>query len=235
MTKARHALTKRIRELQGCQRVYVPGIAHLLDASQEDERFKDQPEVLKLWLPSQLSNDVRPVWCLPGIPDLEFRFRYAQASDALAEICRLRRLFQGTRDQNAKHIKSTSSTTRSQGILDEFHGKVKRVATRYRGAYRALSALDPEGKKVIGWKCYFLELKDADIRGPDREVHETSEGQFQQSWIWTVSPPRPSVPTPTPPETQPAITNPVSLQHPPPSTSTVITGGPGPAISEEQR
>jgi len=122
MDKARRLLSKRIREFQGAQRVYIPGIAGLLDDSQEDERLKDKPEVLKLLLPSQLSDNDRSTWCIPGIPQLEFRFRYAQASDALAKLHRLRRLFQGTRDQNAKHIKSTSTTTRSQhwgrGVLE---------------------------------------------------------------------------------------------------------------------
>ena len=74
MTKARRSLSKRVRELQGCQRVYIPGIADLLDSSQEDERLEDQPEVLKLWLPSQLSDNDRSAWCLPGISHLEFRF-----------------------------------------------------------------------------------------------------------------------------------------------------------------
>jgi len=190
MTKARRSLSKRIHELQGSQRVYTPGIADLLDASQEDERLEDQPEVLKLWLPSQLSDDDRSAWCLPGISHLEFRFRYAQASDALAELRRLRRLFQGTRDQNAKHTKSTSTTTRSQGVLDKFHGRIKRVANRYRDARRALLVLDPEEESdAAGWKHCFLELKDADIRGPDREIYESSEGRFQQSWIWTVTRP----------------------------------------------
>jgi hypothetical protein len=48
MTKARRLLSKRIRELQGCQQVYIPGVANLLDASQEDERLEDQPEILTL-------------------------------------------------------------------------------------------------------------------------------------------------------------------------------------------
>ena len=225
ITKARRSLSKRIRELQACQRIYIPGTADLLSVNQEDERLEDQPEVLKLWLPSQLSDEDRSMWCLPGISYLEFRFQYARASDSLAELRHLRRLLQGTRDQNAKHTKSTSSTTRSQGILDSFHGRIKCVANRYRDARRALLVLDPGGKLDAGWKHYFLELKDSDIRGPDREAHEPSEGRFQQSWIWTVShppsdspnsiasDPRPSVPSPTFPHTQPAS-----------SASTVVPG-----------
>ena len=224
ITKARRLLLKRIRELQACQRIYIPGIADLLSVNQEDERLQDQPEVLKLWLPSQLSDDDRSAWCLPGIPYLEFRFRYARASDSLAELRRLRRLFQGTRDQNAKHTKSTSSTTRSQGILDSFHSRIKRVASRYRDARRALLALDPNGKLDAGWKHCFLELKDSDIRGPDREAHEPSEGRFKQSWIWTVSHPPSDSPGSIASGSQPSVASPTS-PHEQPASSTVIPGG----------
>ena len=223
-TKARRSLSKRIHELQSCQRVYIPGIAGLLDVNQEDERLEDQPEVLKLWLPSQLSDDDRSTWCLPGISHLEFRFRYAQASDALVELRSQRQLFQGTRDQNAKHTKSTTSTTRSQGILDGFHGKTKHITNRYRNARRALSALDPNEKLAAGWKRYFLELKDADVRGPDREIYERSEGNFFQSWIWTVPNPRPNPTRPTPSDSQPSVDPASPNQHPASSTSTVISG-----------
>ena len=224
MTKARRSLSKRVHELQGCQQVYIPGIADLLDSSQEDERLEDQPEVLKLWLPSQLSDNDRSAWCLPGISHLEFWFRYVQASDALAELRRLRQLFQGTRDQNAKHTKSTSSTTRSQGILDGFHGRTKRVANRYRSARKALLALDPGEKLVAGWKHYFLELKEGDIRGPDRETNEDSEGRFQQSWIWTVSYPQPNPSSLSSSDQRLSVTDSTSHQRPLPSTSTVVSG-----------
>lgn len=224
VTKARRLLSKRIRELQVCQRVYIPGIAGLLDTNQEDERLEDKPEVLKLWLPSQLSDDDRSAWCLPGISHLEFRFRYAQACDALAELCRLRRLFQGTRDQNAKHTKSTASTTRSQGILNGFHGRIKRVANRYRSARQALMGLDPKDKLTAGWKRFFLELKEEDICGPDRETDEKSEGQFQQSWIWTVSHPRLNSSNSISSDPQPSVPATVSGKNPGAS-----------AVDEEQR
>jgi len=226
MTKARRSLSKRIRDLQGSQRIYIPGVADLLDGSQEDERLEDQPEVLKLLLPSQLSDDDRSTWCLPGISQLEFQFRYAQASDALAELRRLRRLFQGTRDQKAKHAKSTSLTTRSQGILDSFHGRIKRVANWYCDARQALLALDPEGMLDAGWKLCFLELKDEDIRGPDREIYENSEGRFQQSWIWTVTQALSVFPDPQPP-----AAGPNSRHHQPASPASKVVSGKGPGTS----
>ena len=43
-------------------------------------------EELKLWLPSELSQDDRVAWCLPGIPELKFHFRYAQAVEQAQSI-----------------------------------------------------------------------------------------------------------------------------------------------------
>ena len=238
ITKTRRSLSKRIRELHGCQQVYIPGITNLLNVDQEDERLEDQPEVLKLWLPSQLSDDDRSAWCLPGISHLEFRFRYAQASDALAELRRLRRLLQGTRDQNAKHTKSTSSTTRSQGILDGFHSRIKRIANRYRDARRALLALDSREMMATGWKHYFLELKDADVRGPDRETYETSEGKFQQSWIWTASLPPAGSSGSILSGSEPSVAGPTSPHQQPPSPMSAVTSGEGPdsfAVDEKEQ
>ena len=82
-----------------------------------------------------------------------------------------------------------------------------------------------------GWKHYFLELKDSDIRGPDREAHEPSEGRFQQSWIWTVSHPPLDSPGLITLDPQPSVASPTpSCGQPTSSTSTVIPGD-GPSVS----
>lgn len=137
-------------------------------------------------LPSQLSPDDRKSRCLPGLSDLEARFRYAQADDALSEIRRLRRLFQGLSDQNKKHIHSTQHTvTRAKRTFERYKARISRFALLYRHARRALVALDPNGT-ITSWTSRFLELNDADIRGPGRDEDEPSEGRIIPSWIWSV-------------------------------------------------
>jgi hypothetical protein len=164
----------------------MPGLLHLLDDADNDSRLDTHPELFKLILPSQLSADDRQFWCLPGLSTLEVRFRYAQADDALAEIRRLRRLFQGLSDQNKKHINSTQHTiTRAKGTFERYKARIARFASSYRHARRALAALDPNGE-IVSWTSRFLELKDADIRGPGREDDEPSEGRIVSSWIWSL-------------------------------------------------
>ena len=196
--------------------MYIPGLAST-NHDEDHERLENQPEVLKLWLPSQLPSEHRVAWCLPGIPFLEFCFRYAQADDTLADLRRHIKFLQLARDQNTKHIKSTSSTTRSQGILDGFRGKINRLASQYRYARQALLALDPQEKLTPAWKKYFLELSSSDLRAPVRDGNQPSEGRFQPSWIWAASraPPLPATTTSDPlstsSSTQPPLTAPATV------------------------
>ena len=195
--------------------MYIPGLASI-DYSEDSSKLESQPEVLKLWVPSQLPIESRHAWCLPGVPDLEFRFRYAQADDTLAELRRHIRLLQLARDQNAKHTKSTSSTTRSQGILDGFRGKIRRLASQYRGACQALVALDPAQERAPDWGQYFHSLNDHDLRAPVRDEAQPSEGKTQYSWIWTSARPPPlSFPPTAAPHGVPQATAPAPASLPP--------------------
>ena len=191
LDERRKLLAQRIRTFQSIQKVYMPGLSDLLDDMKSSASLDSRPESFKLMLPSQLSPEDRKSWCLPGLPALEARFRYAQADDTLAEICRLRRLFQGLSDQNKKHITTTQATiTRAQGTFGRYRARIKRFATLYRHAHRALIELDPMGE-ITQWTSRFLELKDADIRGPGRSEDDPSEGRTVPSWIWLIKPSQP--------------------------------------------
>ena len=134
-----------------------------------------------------------------------------------------------------KHTKSTTSTTRSQGILDRFHGRIKRVANRYRSARQALLALDPKERLATRWKHYFLELKEGDICGPDRETNEPSEGHFQQSWIWTVLNPQPNTSNLMSSDPQLSITNSVPPNECPLSSASTGEGLGGTAVDDKEQ
>ena len=186
MTERRKLLAASIREFWTVQKIYMPGLSHLLEEAGNDARIQTHPELFKLMVPSQLSADVCETWCLPGLPTLEAHFRYAQADDALAEIRRLRRLFQGLSDQNKKHITNTQHTlTRAKGTFERYKARISRFAVVYRHARRALIVLDPKGE-ITQWTPRFLELKETDIRGPGREEDERSEGRIKPSWIWNI-------------------------------------------------
>ena len=64
--------------------------------------------------------------------------------------------------------------------------KVNRSPNRYIAACRALLSLDPSGSN---WKDRLHELdKKKDICSPERDPDDpTSKGQYEISWIWTVT------------------------------------------------
>ena len=177
----RNTLSKDLLQLRQAQRIYMPG----LDLHLEDDESANEP--IKLWLPSELTEENRTEWCLPDIPGLEVRFRYAQANDRLVEIRRLRRLLQSHLDQKAKHLSHAQrNVTRGQGVFDGVQNRIRRATRRYRHSRQALLALDPSQQLKPGWADRFRELADADVQGPGREVEDKSEGTYQPSWIWLV-------------------------------------------------
>ena len=132
LVDSRKLLVNDIQEFRAIQKVYMPGLSHLVDDVEDDSRLITRPELFKLMLPSQLSPAERKSWCLPDLTTLEARFRYAQADDALAEIRRLRQLFQGLSDQTRKHITNSQGTgTRSHGTFDWYKAQISQSATVY--------------------------------------------------------------------------------------------------------
>ena len=185
-----HSLTQAIEALRSPQRIYMPGVFCLLDNIDPDSVTKSS-EHTKLCLPSSLPATSRDSWCMPDLPLLEFRLRYAQAVDALNEIRRLRRLYRGLILQKKKHLPPTQRTmTRSMSVFEGLNARTSRVAACYRDARVALLRLHPTG----AWKRYIQELKREDTQGPCEQDTESQGVNFTPSWIWTLRAP------PTPPE-----------------------------------
>ena len=178
----RNTQSKDLAELRQAQQIYMPGLGPLPDGDESSD------QLIKLWLPSDLTQDNdRTEQCLPGIPGLELRFRYAQADDSLGNIRRLRRLLQGLMDQNTKHLNQTQQNiTRTKGIFTRLQSRISRAVERYRHARQMMLVLDPLQQLSPGWTRRFQELEDKHVKGPGREHYETSEGTFQPSWIWLV-------------------------------------------------
>ena len=192
----------------------MPGCAKLLDDI-DPVAMVDTPESVKLWLPSSLPT--HNIVCIPGLPLMEFRLRYAQAANSLNDLRRLVRLSRGVALQSQKHPAPTERTrTRSRSVFEGMQAKINQASARYRDARTALRRLHPSG----GWISFFPDLKKEDIRGPGRETYETSESRFIPSWIWTIQAPSdpldlPGSPLPPPPP--PNISPDQTLSLPPSS------------------
>jgi hypothetical protein len=138
------------------------------------------PDPIPLRLPSAMPE----AHCVSSSPfDLlgkERRLRHAQAYDALSDLRKLLRVTVGLDDYKITQIgPSQRIGTRSRALISRFAEKTTRCAERYRAAYSALLALDPNGD----WKNHLKVLKDEDIKTPGKGGDE-SENSRVLSWIW---------------------------------------------------
>ena len=137
------------------------------------------PEHVLLQLPSALPTAMRSS-CSFRLPHIEFRCRLAQAEDALADLRRHLRIRMGLTHYKVTQVgPSQRSSTRAQTLITRFQDRIWRIVERYRRAYQALLALDPDGD----WKHRLHVLKNEDIKGLGKGDDE-SESTRQVSWIW---------------------------------------------------
>ena len=181
----RRALSRNITSLRVPQRLYIPGSEVLLNAI-DPVLLADHPENVKLWLPSALSPALRNIYCTNGLPQLEYRLRCAQATNALHDIRNLRRLFRLFVTKTRSHITNTQRTaTRTRTLFDRVKIKLNQAVSTYRASRNAIVSLAPN-EEFGPWKGSLLELQNDDVRGPGREESE-SASRFVQSWIWTTA------------------------------------------------
>ena len=186
LEERRNAFCRRLSSWVEARNLYIPPTSEeqAIDLASEPLNTADRPpEAVPLGLPSSLPTALHAS-CPFNLAKIEFRFRLAQAEDALSELRRLLRVTLGLRDYKSKQIgPSQRSGTRARNLIQRFQDKVTRYAGRYRSAHTALLSLDGEGE----WKHQLRQLLDTDVRPPGRAGDE-SEGNRELSWIWLVTP-----------------------------------------------
>ena len=186
LEERRNVFCRRLSSWVEARNSYIPPTSEEqpIDLAPEPLNTVDRPpETVQLRLPSSLPTALHAS-CPFKLDKIEFRFRLAQAQDALSELRRLLRVTMGLRDYKSKQIgPSQRSGTRARNLIQRFQDKVTRCAGRYRSAHTALLSLDGEGE----WKHQLRLLLDTDVRAPGRADGE-SEGNRELSWIWRVTP-----------------------------------------------
>ncbi|KAJ2911619.1 hypothetical protein MD484_g8794, partial [Candolleomyces efflorescens] len=180
------ALLRRIVIWRNVQRSYAPaafGLAQAHEAQLLDKNESLPAQEVPLFMPSSLPVSLRGA--VNRIVMAEARLREAQAGDALAEICRVRRVLAGLTTFKKYNLagEGNKANTRVRAVYSRLQEKISRAAERYRQARTILLDLDPNG----AWNAKLLELKNEDIRGPGKEENE-SHKRHMVSWIWMVNP-----------------------------------------------
>lgn len=188
----RNSLRRRIDAWREVQDIYMPGARTVREASTSTSSTTSpqHPEMIKLVLPSAMTESARGLGCVDGLRAKEGRLRVAQADDALRELRRQLRVSARILDFKKNTIGGTSQrqATKTQTLMKRFHDKTHRCARRYSAAYDALCALDPPGD----WHDRLQPLNHStDLRLPGRDKEKDknkkereSEGQRELSWIW---------------------------------------------------
>jgi len=164
--------------------LYIPSTSgQAIDLANEPSNAADRlPEAAQLRLPSSLPSALHES-CPFKLANIEFRFRLAQAEDALSELRRLLCVTMGLRHYKSKQVGASQHVgTRAWALICRFQDKVDRCIGRYRSARIALLSLDAKGK----WQLWLQELSEKDARVPGRGDDE-SKGNRELSWIWRVT------------------------------------------------
>ena len=184
LEERRNTLRRRLSNWAEARNLYIPPTSEqAINQANEPSNAADRlPEAALLSLPSSLSPALHES-CPFKLANIEFRFRLAQAQDALSELRRLLRVTRGLWHYKSTQIgASQRGGTRARALIHRFKDKVDRCIGRYRSARVALLSLDAKGN----WQLQLQELSEKDAQVPGRGDDE-SEGNREISWIWRVS------------------------------------------------
>lgn len=141
-----------------------------------------KPENIPLFLPSSMPQYLWETGCCSGLLEKEKRLREAEATDALNALRRQLRIMMGVFQYKKTHVSGAGqrANTRARTMMTKISEKTQLFVERYRAARLALSRIDPDG----AWSTTFLPLRTKDVRGPQRNDDDESEGRRKLSWIW---------------------------------------------------
>lgn len=186
LQERRTGLLRQIHNWREVQLVYTPHVAPLLSQGPPENNVHSGSvpptmlaENIPLFLPSSLPTHLRTLTELDEICQLERHLREPQASDALSEVRRHRRVIQGLWQFKRLNAAGAGNkpNTRMVTLYKRFNNKTKQAAQKYRIAWRALSILDPNGS----WSSRLKELKEEDIRGPGKDSNDPSTSRYVPS------------------------------------------------------
>lgn len=157
-------LLRNIQKFREFQSLLMPNLRDYLNQSQQESFDKpnvDNPENIKLFLPSDFRPSARNGVCVGGLGAMETRLREAEARDSLKHLRQGLRARTMTSEFKLKNITGQVRNTRTQGVLRKIDLQVYKNKLRYRHARLALLSLKGSGE----WEKELKVLEDDDVRG----------------------------------------------------------------------
>ena len=157
-------LLRQIQSWYDVQVLYIPKAILLRQRDADmniDSKGESPVSKLRLYLPSKVAAQVE---CSEYLKDVEWQLQEAQANDALEGIrtgLRLRAVL----DKRVRDgVSGVAASMRAQGAIKMCVQRIKRFATRYQVAYKAMSTLALLLQKGVDWEYRFKVLREEDIR-----------------------------------------------------------------------
>ncbi|KAL4261314.1 CxC2-like cysteine cluster KDZ transposase-associated domain-containing protein [Pleurotus pulmonarius] len=182
LVERRNRLQRRIAAWCRVQELYMPGVVPLRATTENTGGGNTHAEHIKLFLPSEVIASIRFDHQLAR---LEWRLRYGQVFDHLAEL-RRHLLVLSTMYQSKDNLsRGQKSNTRSVTLIKNIQARINYVCQKYRSCRSALVALSGPLEER-GWESLVQPLLDADVRSlKEGDNTGNSEGRRQLSWIWS--------------------------------------------------
>ncbi len=183
MQERQNALRRRFDGWAEIQQLYMPAVASQRAAIVSSHEDASLVYNLPLLLPSAATSLAA---CHPILLEHEWRLRYAQAFDALADLRGHLEVRTHLYKFKNRFARGQRANTRSQNLIKAVDAKVTGDAERYRAAYAALQRMAPRLAKHH-WDVYLKPLLATDIRHVTEGEDGQSEGRRSMSWIWKAS------------------------------------------------
>ena len=137
----------------------MPCVSALRDECTKATSQSHSPEDIPLLLPSQLNGGAI---CPCMLEVIKFRLREGQAHDALNDLHQGLRSCAYILKFKDHFLRGQGANTQACNCLKTLDAKVDAAATRYRIAYKSLSALSAS-VGLVGWQDKLRPLADEDI------------------------------------------------------------------------
>ena len=157
----------------------MPGLRDILTSSGSvDEEATLTPEHIPLRLPSSIESIHWERVCVPGLPQIEDKLRYAQATEALSGLRRQLQTRVMASKLSNKHAASQRTYVRSRALQDQVEVRVCACERQYNIARAAILALRGPGD----WEKVLAQLRPEDVRGiSERALTEEDKEEHQRT------------------------------------------------------
>ncbi|KAJ7170324.1 hypothetical protein C8R43DRAFT_944839 [Mycena crocata] len=188
MVKRKTALLRRIKRFRKLrQNTYMPRVERSLTRTQRDifEDTSRSPEMIRLFLPSELTGDARKRVCEKGLDKIEDELREAELGETLDEMRTCLRTRTMTARFRLRNHTGQRALTRGQGILRQINIRIHKAKLRYR---TGLDGSDDELIEVlrVEWcKAYSRTRRwNEDVVLVDEEMGRTIEFGAWSACTW---------------------------------------------------